>query len=117
LRYGRHEKVIIGQAKETTNNRMEVTAALEALRTLTKPSRVRLHTDSSYLLNGATSWLNDWKKRDWKRKHGKLQNIDLWKEMDVELSKHQVEWVWVKGHAGEPMNERVDALARRAIPG
>ena len=116
LRYGRHEKVIIGQAKETTNNRMEVTAALEALRTLTKPSRVRLHTDSSYLLNGATSWLNDWKKRDWKRKHGKLQNIDLWKEMDVELSKHQVEWVWVKGHAGEPMNERVDALARRAIP-
>ena len=117
LRYGRHEKVITGQAKETTNNRMEVTAALEALRTLTKPSRVRLHTDSSYLLNGATSWLNDWKKRDWKRKQGKLQNIDLWKEMDVELSKHQVEWVWVKGHAGEPMNERVDALARRAIPG
>ena len=117
LRYGRHEKVITGQEKETTNNRMEITAALEALRTLTKPSRVRLHTDSSYLLNGATSWLNDWKKRDWKRKHGKLQNIDLWKEMDVELSKHQVEWVWVKGHAGEPMNERVDALARRAIPG
>ena len=117
LRYGRHEKVITGQEKETTNNRMEITAALEALRTLTKPSRVRLHTDSSYLLNGATSWLNDWKKRDWKRKHGKLQNIDLWKEMDVELSKHQVEWVWVKGHAGEPMNERVDALARRAISG
>ena len=117
LRYGRHEKVITGQAKETTNNRMEVTAALEALRTLTKPSRVRLHTDSSYLLNGATSWLNDWKKRDWKRKQGKLQNIDLWKEMDVELSKHQVEWVWVKGHAGEPMNEQVDGLARRAIPG
>ena len=116
LRSGSHEKVIGGGDKETTNNRMEVTAALEALRNLTKPSHVVFHTDSSYLLNGATSWLEDWKKRNWKRKQGQLQNVDLWKEMDLELAKHQVEWVWVKGHAGNRMNERVDELARKAIP-
>lgn len=116
LRSGSKEMEISGGEKETTNNRMEVRAALEALRCLKKPSQVRFHTDSSYLLNGATSWLEDWKKRDWKRKHGQLQNIDLWKEMDLELAKHQVEWVWVKGHAGNPMNERVDELARKAIP-
>ncbi len=116
LRSGSHEKVISGGEKETTNNRMEVTAALEALRCLTKPSRVSFHTDSSYLLNGSTAWLADWKKRDWKRKHGQLQNVDLWKQMDLELAKHQVEWVWVKGHAGNWLNERVDELARKAIP-
>lgn len=116
LRSGSKEMEISGGEKETTNNRMEVQAALEALRCLKKPSQVRFHTDSSYLLNGATSWLEDWKKRNWKRKHGQLQNIDLWKEMDVELAKHQIEWIWVKGHAGNPMNERVDELARRAIP-
>jgi ribonuclease HI len=117
LRYGSTEKVISGGEKETTNNRMEVTAALEALRALKKPASIRFHTDSSYLLNGATSWLADWKKRNWKRKHGQLQNIDLWQELDVELAKHKVEWIWVRGHAGDPMNERVDELARRAIPG
>ncbi len=116
LRYGSQEKVISGGEKETTNNRMEIRAALEALRSLKKPSQVRFHTDSSYVLNGATSWLEDWKKRDWKRKHGQLQNIDLWKELDIELAKHQIEWVWVKGHAGNPLNERVDELARKAIP-
>ncbi|MDY0126205.1 MAG: ribonuclease HI [Anaerolineaceae bacterium] len=116
LRSGSKEMEISGGEKEATNNRMEVRAALEALRCLKKPSQVRFHTDSSYLLNGATSWLEDWKKRDWKRKHGQLQNIDLWKEMDLELAKHQVDWVWVKGHAGNPMNERVDELARKAIP-
>jgi len=116
LRSGSKEMEISGGEKETTNNRMEVQAALEALRCLKKPSQVRFHTDSSYLLNGATSWLEDWKKRNWKRKHGQLQNIDLWKEMDIELAKHQVDWVWVKGHAGNPMNERVDELARKAIP-
>jgi ribonuclease HI len=116
LRSGSKEMEISGGEKETTNNRMEVRAALEALRCLKKPSQVQFHTDSSYLLNGATSWLEDWKKRNWKRKHGQLQNIDLWKEMDMELAKHQVDWVWVKGHAGNPMNERVDELARKAIP-
>ncbi|HZK17383.1 MAG: ribonuclease HI [Anaerolineaceae bacterium] len=116
LRYGDQEKEISGGEKETTNNRMEVQAALEALRALNRPSRIRFHTDSAYLLNGATSWLKDWKRRDWKRKHGQLQNVDLWKEMDFELARHQIDWVWVKGHAGNPMNERVDELARKAIP-
>ncbi|NLB70785.1 MAG: ribonuclease HI [Chloroflexi bacterium] len=116
LRSGNAEKVISGGEKETTNNRMEVTAALEALKQLKKPSQVLFFTDSSYLLNGATSWLADWKKRDWKRKQGKLQNVDLWKKLDGELVKHKVDWVWVRGHAGDPLNERVDDLARKAIP-
>ena len=116
LRYGDLEKEISGGEKEATDNRMEVQAALEALRALNRPSRIRFHTDSAYLLNGATSWLKDWKRRDWKRKHGQLQNIDLWKEKDFELARHQIDWVWVKGHAGNPMNERVDELARKAIP-
>ena len=116
LRSGGREKVIFDGEEETTNNRMEIKAALMALRALNKPSRILFHTDSSYLLNGATSWLPDWKKRNWKRKPGQLQNIDLWKEMAEELSKHEVEWVWVKGHAGNPLNERVDDLARQAIP-
>ena len=116
LRYGGQEKEISGGEKETTNNRMEVQAALEALRALNRPSRIRFHTDSAYLLNGATSWLKDWKRRDWKRKHGQLQNVDLWKEMDFELARHQIDWVGAKGHAGNPMNERVDEVARKAIP-
>lgn len=114
---GSSEKAISGGEKETTNNRMEIRAALEALRCLNQACQVRIHTDSSYLLNGATVWLEDWKRRNWKRKHGQLQNIDLWKEMDLELTKHQIEWVWVKGHAGNRMNERVDEMARMAIPG
>ena len=116
LRYGKHEKVISGGEVETTNNRMEVRAALEALRCLNRPTSVRFYTDSSYLLKGATEWLPDWKRRNWKRKQGALQNIDLWQELDPILEKHEIEWVWVKGHAGNPLNERVDALARKAIP-
>jgi len=116
LRYGSSEKVISGGEKETTNNRMEIRAALEALRCLTKPMSIRFYTDSSYLLNGATQWLADWKRRDWKRKMGKLQNVDLWQALDLELQKHKITWVWVKGHAGNEMNERADQLARAAIP-
>jgi ribonuclease HI len=116
LRYGSSEKVISGGEKETTNNRMEIRAALEALRCLTKPMSIRFYTDSSYLLNGATQWLADWKRRDWKRKMGKLQNVDLWQALDLELQKHKITWVWVKGHAGNELNERADQLARAAIP-
>lgn len=116
LRYGSSEKVISGGEKETTNNRMEIRAALEALRCLTKPMSIRFYTDSFYLLNGATQWLADWKRRDWKRKMGKLQNVDLWQALDLELQKHKITWVWVKGHAGNEMNERADQLARAAIP-
>lgn len=116
LRYGSSEKVISGGEKETTNNRMEIRAALEALRCLTKPMSIRFYTDSFYLLNGATQWLADWKRRDWKRKMGKLQNVDLWQALDLELQKHKITWVWVKGHAGNELNERADQLARAAIP-
>ena len=95
---------------------MEIRAALEALRCLTKPMSIRFYTDSFYLLNGATQWLADWKRRDWKRKMGKLQNVDLWQALDLELQKHKITWVWVKGHAGNELNERADQLARAAIP-
>lgn len=116
LRSGKREKVISGGEPETTNNRMEVRAALEALGCLNRPTSIRFFTDSAYLLKGATEWLPDWKRRNWKRKQGSLQNIDLWQALDPLLQQHQIEWVWVKGHAGNPLNERVDKLAREAIP-
>jgi ribonuclease HI len=95
---------------------MELTAALEALKTLNKPCSVEFYTDSSYLLKGASEWLKGWKQRGWRRKEGPLLNADLWQALDVELAKHQVSWQWVKGHAGHPLNERADELARNAIP-
>jgi len=105
-----------GGEQLTTNNRMEVLAALNALRALKQPSQVTFYTDSSYLLNGATAWLPEWKQRNWKRKQGKLANIDLWQELDRALSEHEVKWVWVRGHAGNTLNEYVDQMARAAIP-
>lgn len=116
MRSGKAEKVLSGGEVETTNNRMEITAALQGLRALKTVCQVRIFTDSTYLLRGATEWLPNWKARGWKRKGGSLLNIDLWQEMDLELAKHQVEWVWVKGHAGHEMNERADCLAVAAIP-
>lgn len=116
MRSGKAEKVLSGAEVETTNNRMEITAALQGLRALKTACQVRIFTDSTYLLRGATEWLPNWKARGWKRKGGSLLNIDLWQEMDLELAKHQVEWVWVKGHAGHEMNERADRLAVAAIP-
>lgn len=116
MRSGTAEKVLSGGERETTNNRMEITAALEGLRALKTPCQVRIFTDSTYLLQGATEWMPNWKARGWKRKGGKLLNVELWQAMDEALSKHQVEWVWVKGHAGHAMNERADRLAVAAIP-
>ena len=116
MRSGKTEKALSGGERETTNNRMEITAALEGLRALKTACQVRIFTDSTYLLQGATEWMPNWKARGWKRKGGKLLNIDLWQAMDVELAKHQVEWVWVKGHAGHEMNERADRLAVAATP-
>lgn len=95
---------------------MELTAALEALKTLNKPCSVQFVTDSSYLLKGASEWMKGWKQRGWRRKEGALLNADLWQALDAELTKHQVSWQWVKGHAGHPLNERADELARQAIP-
>ncbi|MEL7646324.1 MAG: ribonuclease HI [Anaerolineaceae bacterium] len=110
------ERVLKGGEKETTNNRMELTAALQALRALSVPSAVTIVTDSSYLMNGATIWLPGWKKRNWKRKEGALANVDLWQALDSEMQRHQVRWEWVRGHAGDHYNERADQEARSAVP-
>jgi ribonuclease HI len=117
LRYGKHEKAISGGESNTTNNRMELRAALEALRALTEPCRVVLYTDSEYLKKGITLWMPNWKRRNWRRKGGKLANVDLWMKLDEEIERHEVRWRWVKGHTGNTYNERVDKLAREAIPG
>jgi ribonuclease HI len=95
---------------------MELRAALEALRALTESCQVTLFTDSEYLKKGITEWLANWKRRNWRRKGGKLANVDLWMRLDEEITRHQVHWRWVRGHAGNVMNERVDILARKAIP-
>ena len=116
MRYGKHEKEISGGEKDTTNNRMELRAALEALRALTEPCRVVLYTDSEYLKKGITLWMPGWKRRNWRRKGGKLANVDLWMKLDEEMARHEVQWRWVKAHAGNRLNERVDGLAREAIP-
>jgi ribonuclease HI len=116
LRRGATERVLSGGERQTTNNRMELTAALQALQALDEPSQVDLYTDSEYLQRGITEWLPAWKAKNWKRKGGKLANLDLWQALDAALVRHQVNWHWVKGHAGSPDNRRADALARRAIP-
>jgi ribonuclease HI len=114
LKYGDQEKELSGAEKATTNNRMELTAALEALRALKQPCKVDLYTDSEYLQRGITEWLPGWRKRGWKRKGGELKNVELWQALDEALGRHQVEWHWVRGHAGHPENERVDRLAKLA---
>lgn len=116
LRAENHEKVLSGGEKRTTNNRMELTAALEALQTLKTSSRVEIVTDSEYLQRGITEWLPGWKKRNWQRKAGALANIDLWQALDAAISRHTVTWKWVRGHAGHAFNQRADELARQAIP-
>jgi ribonuclease HI len=117
LKYGNHERLLSGGEKDTTNNRMELRAALEALRALTEPCRVTLFTDSEYLKKGITEWMPNWKRRNWRRKGGKLANVDLWMKLDEEISRHEINWRWVRGHAGNAMNERVDKLAKSGTPG
>jgi ribonuclease HI len=117
LRFNDTEKILTGCAADTTNNRMELTAAVEALRALKQPCRVEMHTDSEYLKRGITEWLPGWRARNWKRKGGALANVDLWQALDAALATHQVEWKWVKSHAGHKHNERVDVLARQAMRG
>jgi ribonuclease HI len=109
------EKEISGGEQLTTNNRMEIMAALEALRSLKQACKVQIFTDSAYLQKAATQWMLDWKRRGWKRKEGKLLNAELWQALDMELARHEVSWEWVKGHAGHNYNERADRLARAAI--
>jgi ribonuclease HI len=111
-----HEREIFGGEAATTNNRMELTAAIEALLALTRPCRVELHTDSQYVRNGITQWLPLWKARGWRTlSKGAVKNEDLWRRLDEARLPHAVDWRWVKGHSGHEMNERVDLLARRAM--
>jgi ribonuclease HI len=110
-----HYKELSGGDPNTTNNRMELTAAIEALQTLRRPCAVVLYTDSEYLKNGITSWLPAWKRRNWTRKGGELKNMDLWKRLDELDQKHSITWKWVRGHAGDEHNERCDVLANEAI--
>jgi ribonuclease HI len=112
---GASEKVLSGGERNTTNNRMELTAALQALLALKKPCQVEVVTDSEYLRRGITEWLPGWKIRNWQRKGGTLANIDLWKALDAALIQHKVTWKWVRGHAGHQYNQRADELARQAI--
>jgi ribonuclease HI len=116
LRCGATEKVLTGGEVETTNNRMELTAALRALESLREPSQVEIFTDSEYLQRGITEWMPAWKAKNWKRKGGRLANLDLWQALDAALGRHAVNWSWVRGHAGVRANQRADYLARRAIP-
>ena len=115
LTHGDAVKELSGAERHTTNNRMELTAAVEALGTLKRPCRVELYTDSQYLQKGITEWLPGWKRRGWTRKGGGLKNSDLWKRLDVLSQSHQVRWHWVRGHSGDPLNERCDRLAEAAI--
>ena len=119
LRCGTAEKELFGGEAETTNNRMELTAVIEALAALKRPCRVTLYLDSEYVRKGITEWLPGWKARGWRTAARQpVKNADLWQRLDalVQGSGHQIEWRWVKGHAGDPGNERADALANRGVP-
>lgn len=116
LIYGDHRKEISGGEAETTNNRMELTAAISALEALTRPSHVELHTDSSYVKNGITQWIRRWKANGWRTSDKKpVKNAELWQQLDEATRRHDIDWRWVRGHAGDPENERADELARTGM--
>ncbi|HEU4353282.1 MAG TPA: ribonuclease HI [Burkholderiales bacterium] len=117
LRYDGREKELWGGEAATTNNRMELMAAIRALEALKRPSRVKLYTDSLYVMKGISAWIGDWKRRGWRTADKKaVKNEDLWRRLDEAAAKHDIEWHWVRGHAGHPENERADELANRGIP-
>lgn len=116
LRYNAHEKELSGFEADTTNNRMEMMAAIAALEALKRPSQVRLTSDSTYLRDGITKWIHAWRAKGWKTAAKKpVKNQDLWQRLEAAIAPHKVEWEWVKGHSGHPENERADQLARQAI--
>ena len=116
LSFGEHEKELYGAEATTTNNRMELMAAIEGLAALKEPCAVALTTDSTYVMKGITEWLAGWKRKGWKTSSRKpVANADLWQRLDEQNQRHHVTWSWVKGHSGHPGNERADALANRAI--
>jgi len=118
LRTGGREKELYGGDEATTNQRMELTAAIEALKALKKPCRITIHSDSKYVVTGMTEWIREWKPRGWKTAAKKpVANLELWQQLDRLAAGHEVRWQWVKGHAGHAENERADALARCGIPG
>lgn len=114
LRYGEHEKVLTGNDPKTTNNRMELQAAIGALSALKRPSTIQLHTDSEYLRKGITQYIDKWAANNWRTGNRAVANADLWQQLWPLVKQHQIEWHWVKGHSGDPLNERVDELARQA---
>ena len=116
LRWNGHEKELFGGEQQTTNNRMELQAVIEALSALKRNSKVRLHTDSRYVHNGISEWIHNWKKRGWKTTDKKpVKNVDLWQKLEALTEEHRIEWIWVKAHAGHDGNERADALANRGV--
>ncbi len=116
LQFGEREKELSGGESATTNNRMELMAAIVALEALTRPCAVDLHTDSQYVRNGVTQWIAGWKARGWKTADRKpVKNVELWRRLEEASERHEVAWYWVKGHAGDEMNERADALARAGM--
>jgi len=116
LRWGEHEKELFGGEPATTNNRMELTAVIESLRLLKRRTPVAIYTDSNYVKDGITSWIHGWKKRGWRTADNKpVKNIELWQQLDALVVSHAVEWHWVRGHNGDPGNERADALANRGV--
>jgi len=118
LMYKHHKKEISGSEKETTNNRMELRAVIEGLKSLKKSSEVIIYTDSKYVMDGIMKWISNWKKNGWRTADRKpVKNSDLWQDLEIEVEKHKIEWVWVKGHAGNHFNELVDELARKAAHG
>ncbi|WP_293875399.1 ribonuclease HI [Sphingomonas sp. UBA978] len=115
LEWGGHRKEFTAGYRLTTNNRMELTAAIEALRVLTRPCKIRLSTDSKYVMDGLTRWIHGWRKNGWRTADKKpVKNAELWQALFAETQKHDIEWIWVKGHAGNADNERVDKLASDA---
>lgn len=116
LRMGNNQKALKGGEKETTNNRMELTASIEALNALKRPCQVDLHTDSQYVKGGITGWIHNWKRNGWKTAARKpVKNVDLWQQLDEAIARHQITWHWVKGHAGNAENEKADELAREGM--
>jgi len=116
MKYGDHVKELNGYSAETTNNIMELTAVIEALKSLTRPCKIILTTDSNYVKNGITEWIHGWKKKGWKTANKKpVKNKDYWQLLDAEVQRHHIEWKWVKGHSGHPENERADELANEAV--
>lgn len=112
MRFGPHSRELFGGEAETTNNRMELTAVIEALSAIKRPVPIALHLDSSYVRNGITGWIHSWKRKGWRTADGKpVKNVELWQRLDELAASHKIEWHWVKGHAGDPGNERADELA------